>query len=84
MDLPGICYNARFNKPQQTLIICFVIKICTYENWPKSSKCAMCGTQNNQRSQASSLILPPAPERIEDINQDDRYQCAISGNFLRH
>lgn len=53
-------------------------QICTYENWPKSPKCAMCGTQNNQRSQASSLILPPAPERIEDINQDDRYQCAIS------
>lgn len=44
----------------------------------------MCGTQNNQRSQASSLILPPAPERIEDINQDDRYQCALSGNFLRY
>lgn len=48
--------------------------MCTYENWPKSTKCAMCGTSNSQRSQASSLIMP-SPERIknnEDMNQDGR------------
>ena len=36
---------------------------CTYENWPKSTKCAMCGyvPNNSARSQASGLILP-SPE----------------------
>lgn len=55
--------------------------MCTYENWPKSIKCAMCGTNNNsQRSQASSLIMP-SPDRIPepDINQDDRYKDYILG-----
>lgn len=54
----------------------WVCQVCTFENWPKSTKCAMCGTCNIQRSQTSSLILP-SPERnkkIDDINQDDRYQ----------
>lgn len=52
---------------------------CTYENWPKSTKCAMCGTNSSiQRSQASSLIMP-SPDRnvASDINQDDRYKDYI-------
>ncbi|CAH1122135.1 unnamed protein product [Ceutorhynchus assimilis] len=36
--------------------------ICTYENWPKSSKCAMCGTMNNQ---APNAMIE------DDINQID-------------
>lgn len=51
--------------------------VCTYENWPRTLKCAMCGnTPNNLFSQASSLILS-SPERdvqntstpIESISQ---------------
>lgn len=40
--------------------------ICTYENWPKALKCAMCGISPNNslrsQSQASSLILS-SPEK---------------------
>lgn len=49
---------------------------CTYENWPKSNKCIMCGHQRErlshqhqyqqhqqrERNNASNLILP-SPER---------------------
>lgn len=55
--------------------------MCTYENWPKSTKCAMCGSFNtSQRSQASSLIITSPDRNIEnDINQDDRYKDYILG-----
>ncbi|XP_066151972.1 ubiquitin thioesterase trabid isoform X1 [Euwallacea fornicatus] len=59
----------------------WMCQMCTYENWPRAAKCAMCGTANNHRSQASSLIMPPSPDRnlsIEDINQEDRYLSAAS------
>ncbi|KAF5304182.1 hypothetical protein FQR65_LT08076 [Abscondita terminalis] len=48
--------------------------LCTYENWPKSIKCSMCGhfPNNTQRSQASSLIMS-SPERDIDSNQDTRF-----------
>ncbi|XP_018579145.1 ubiquitin thioesterase trabid isoform X1 [Anoplophora glabripennis] len=57
----------------------WICSMCTYENWPKSVKCAMCGSSNgSQRSQAASLIMP-SPDRIpeSDINQDDRYKDYI-------
>ncbi|GJQ75890.1 putative zinc ion binding protein [Trypoxylus dichotomus] len=51
--------------------------LCTYENWPKSTKCAMCGTvpNNTLRSQASSLIMS-SPEKDADVsaNEDDRFR----------
>lgn len=57
---------------------------CTYENWPKSTKCAMCGyTPNNStRSQASGLILPsPECDVGIDSAQEERLvnlrACAI-------
>ncbi|KAJ8934029.1 hypothetical protein NQ318_014200 [Aromia moschata] len=55
--------------------------MCTYENWPKAAKCAMCGTNSNYpRSQASSLIMPSPDQNIEpDVNQDDRYKDYILG-----
>ncbi|XP_031350268.1 ubiquitin thioesterase trabid isoform X2 [Photinus pyralis] len=50
--------------------------MCTYENWPKSIKCSMCGhIPNNQRSQASSLIMS-SPERDIDSNVDSRYRTS--------
>ncbi|CAH2005090.1 unnamed protein product [Acanthoscelides obtectus] len=58
----------------------WICQMCTYENWPRSSKCAMCGTiHNSQRSQASSLIMPPSPERNidPDVNQEDRFKDYI-------
>lgn len=49
---------------------------CTYENWPKSIKCSMCGhIPNNHRSQASSLIMS-SPERDIDSNVDSRYHTS--------
>ncbi|XP_074031593.1 ubiquitin thioesterase trabid isoform X2 [Leptinotarsa decemlineata] len=57
----------------------WMCQTCTYENWPKSPKCAMCGTLNSsQRSQASSLIIP-SPDRIidTDLNQDDKFKDYI-------
>ncbi|CAH0556130.1 unnamed protein product [Brassicogethes aeneus] len=49
----------------------WICTMCTYENWPKSTKCAMCGSgvNNNQRSQASR-----SPERFPETNSshDDR------------
>ncbi|XP_076253544.1 ubiquitin thioesterase trabid isoform X2 [Rhynchophorus ferrugineus] len=54
----------------------WICQMCTYENWPKSTKCAMCGTSNSQRSQACSLIIP-SPERNknnDDMNQDETSQ----------
>ncbi|XP_072378198.1 ubiquitin thioesterase trabid [Diabrotica undecimpunctata] len=64
--------NAR--RSSQSKWIC---SLCTYENWPKSIKCAMCGS-GNQRSQASSLIIP-SPDQIAepDRNQDDRFKDYI-------
>lgn len=55
--------------------------MCTYENWPKSSKCAMCGTLNtSQRSPASSLIITSPDRNIGDeINQEDRFKDYILG-----
>lgn len=45
--------------------------MCTYENWPRSIKCSMCGNVfNSHRSQASSLIMS-SPEREIDSNQDN-------------
>ncbi|KAJ8920112.1 hypothetical protein NQ315_011768 [Exocentrus adspersus] len=56
-------------------------KTCTYENWPKSVKCAMCGTNNTSpRSQAGGLpLIMPSPDRIpeSDLNQDDKYKDYI-------
>lgn len=48
--------------------------MCTYENWPKSIKCSMCGhvPNNTQRSQASSLIMS-SPERDVDSNHESRF-----------
>ncbi|XP_050304778.1 ubiquitin thioesterase trabid isoform X2 [Anthonomus grandis grandis] len=50
----------------------WMCQTCTYENWPKSLRCAMCGTQNNQRSPPGSRIMSASPERKnsrDDINQ---------------
>ncbi|CAG9856836.1 unnamed protein product [Phyllotreta striolata] len=55
----------------------WICPTCTYENWPRSQKCAMCGS-NIQRSPASSLIIPsPSLEhreldRASDLTKDDR------------
>ncbi|XP_018319117.1 ubiquitin thioesterase trabid [Agrilus planipennis] len=50
--------------------------ICTYENWPKSLKCAMCfyAPSNSQRSQSSSLCNPSPENEVDTniINQDER------------
>lgn len=54
--------------------------MCTYENWPKSVKCAMCGTigTNSNRSQASSILIS-SPEH-SNINQDELYIDCESNN----
>ncbi|CAH1155866.1 unnamed protein product [Phaedon cochleariae] len=52
----------------------WICPMCTYENWPRSVKCAMCATNNSQRSQASSLIIS-SPE--PDVNQEDRFKDYI-------
>lgn len=54
-------------------------QMCTYENWPKSTKCAMCGTiHNSQRSPASSLIISSL-DKEPNLNQDDRFKEYIFG-----
>lgn len=51
--------------------------LCTYENWPKSIKCSMCGhIPNNQRSQASSLIMSSPERDVVDSNVDSRYRTS--------
>lgn len=58
--------------------------MCTYENWPKTVRCAMCGTPTNQRSQASSLIIS-SPDRNNsepESNQDGRFKEYILGKLF--
>ncbi|XP_060527557.1 ubiquitin thioesterase trabid isoform X2 [Cylas formicarius] len=61
-------------KTSQSKWIC---QMCTYENWPKSTKCAMCATVNNQRPQSCGLIMSSPERNLDNINQDDRYQNSI-------
>ncbi|XP_017771845.1 PREDICTED: ubiquitin thioesterase trabid isoform X1 [Nicrophorus vespilloides] len=57
--------------------------ICTYENWPKSTKCAMCGSlpNNSLRSQASSLIMPSPDRDIDACFKEDRIR-GTSNNMI--
>lgn len=57
--------------------------ICTYENWPKSTKCAMCGSlpNNSLRSQASSLIMPSPDRDIDASFKEDRIR-GTSNNMI--
>ncbi|XP_022918040.1 ubiquitin thioesterase trabid [Onthophagus taurus] len=43
---------------------------CTYENWPKSSKCAMCGTITNNHQPEKEPIIEPSE------NEDDRFRAS--------
>lgn len=56
--------------------------MCTYENWPKATKCAMCGStpNNSQRSQPCDIF--PAPPDV-DIKQEERYRSTstLKGKF---
>lgn len=49
--------------------------VCTYENWPKALKCAMCGSsQNNSirsQSQASSLIIASPEKANSNSNSNE-------------
>lgn len=50
---------------------------CTYENWPKATKCAMCDSPSSQRQrQDNTSLIMPSPERNLDnnVNQEDRYK----------
>lgn len=50
--------------------------MCTYENWPKATKCAMCKyiPNNLLRPQASSLILSSPEKEIDTTSKpDERY-----------
>lgn len=61
--------------------------MCTYENWPKSSKCAMCGAMGttNHRSQASSIVIPSPEHNTESgIKEEDRYRGIIDVDTNNH
>lgn len=54
---------------------------CTYENWPKSLKCAMCGTMGNNatnisRSQQASCLILPTSDR------ENNEHCRTNTNIL--
>lgn len=60
------------------------LQVCTYENWPKSFKCAMCATvpNNSQRSQASSLIVPSPEKELELSTHESRTTIESSISLL--
>lgn len=64
---------------RRTQLMKWACPMCTYENWPKSTKCSMCATipNNSLRSQASSLIMA-SPEKEMDAtsNVEDRYRTS--------
>ncbi|XP_044754048.1 ubiquitin thioesterase trabid isoform X1 [Coccinella septempunctata] len=50
--------------------------ICTYENWPRATKCSMCGytPQTSQRPPSSSRLISPSNQNIDVSNQEDLYR----------
>ncbi|XP_019877265.1 ubiquitin thioesterase trabid [Aethina tumida] len=57
----------------------WICTLCTYENWPKTTKCAMCGNvvNNNQRSQASNVTSSPDRNTETESSHDDRLKDLI-------
>lgn len=59
--------------------------MCTYENWPKTGKCAMCGTitNNANRSQPVNVIpsvILSSPERESDKSNKDEWQISTQSH----
>ncbi|KAJ3643383.1 hypothetical protein Zmor_026097 [Zophobas morio] len=63
---PPTITNLENSRRTQGKWICV---LCTYENWPKTKKCAMCGAVSSHRPQASSLILP-SPDRDNESEKN--------------
>lgn len=87
MDLAQSLSRSRNNSPPNSITSIENCKIltmgkwccpmCTYENWPKSTKCAMCGTLPNitHKTSGASHNLSPSNHNLFDINnQDDLYR----------
>lgn len=74
--------NVENSRRSQQKWIC---TMCTYENWPKTGKCAMCGTitNNANRSQPVNVIpsvILSSPERESDKSNKDEWQISTQSH----
>ncbi|XP_063834785.1 ubiquitin thioesterase trabid [Ostrinia nubilalis] len=65
----------RISSPQGPAAACSVVKwpcpTCTYENWPKALKCAMCGAAGPPAPAAPAPAAAPAPPNNKHIGIND-------------